>query len=220
MIVQVSTYSARELRLLNLSNLISALQNDPDLAHVNPSVLAKVMQTIYVVTGCDYISFYSQIGKATFLRYFYQYTSFITAGNDPSTPGTLYDVGLESNNYKLGYLAFLRLIGTVYFKKHSSGFDTQSPVTHFSHFGNQGLTVEEQHSKWLDSIRQTIWYRTKFENEMIASDDALMLHWKRSCWILHMWSQADQNEKKCSAGCECTNCCSHIDSSSDTSSSV
>jgi len=54
--------------------------------------------------------------------------------------------------------------------------------------------VEEQHSKWLDSIRQTIWYRTKFENEMTASDDTLMLHWKRSCWILHMWSQADQNE--------------------------
>ena len=138
------------------------------------------MQTIYVVTGCDYISFFSQIGKATFLRYFYQYTSFITAGNDPSTPGTLYDVGLESDNYKLGYLAFLRLIGTVYFKKHSSGFDTQSPVTHFSHFGNQGLTVEEQHSKWLDSIQQTIWYRTKFENEMTASDDTLMLHWKRT----------------------------------------
>lgn len=34
--------------------------------------------------------------------------------------------------------------------------------------------MEEQHSKWLDSIRQTIWYRTKFENEMIASDDATL----------------------------------------------
>ena len=123
---------------------------------------------------------FSQIGKATFSRYFYQYTSFITAGNDPSTPGTLYDVGLESDNYKLGYLAFLRLKGTVHFKKHSSGFDTQSPVTHFSHFGKQGLTVEEQHSKCLDSIQQTIWYRTKFENEMTASDDTLMLHWKRT----------------------------------------
>jgi len=62
-IVQVSTYSTRELRLLNLSNLISALQNDPDLAHVNPSVLAKVMQTIYVVTGCDYISFYQPAAR-------------------------------------------------------------------------------------------------------------------------------------------------------------
>ena len=29
---------------------------------------------------------------------------------------------------------------------------------------------------------------------MIASDEALMLHWKRSCWVLNMWKQADQNE--------------------------
>ena len=48
--------------------------------------------------------------------------------------------------------------------------------------------------KWLDDIRQTIWYRIKFENEMVASDDALMLHWKRSCWILNMWRQADKSK--------------------------
>ena len=30
----------------------------------------------------------------------------------------------------------------------------------------------------------------KFENEMIASDEALLLHWKRTCWILHMWNQS------------------------------
>ena len=92
-IVQVSTYSAQELRLLNLSNLISALQNDPDLAHVNPSVLAKVMQTIYVVTGCDYISFFSQIGKATFVRYFYQYTSCALIGVQIKQPNFRMDFG-------------------------------------------------------------------------------------------------------------------------------
>ena len=39
-----------------------------------------------------------------------------------------------------------------------------------------------------------LWYRTKFENEMIAADDALMLHWKRSCWVVNMWKQADKQE--------------------------
>ena len=128
------------------------------------------------------------------MRYLYQYSSFITAGNDPNTPGTLADVQFDSDQYKLGYLAFIRLIGTVYFKKYSSGFQTQSPSEHFSKFKDKGLTVQEQHSKWLDDIRQTIWYRTKFENEMIASDEILMFHWKRSCWVLNMWKQADQNE--------------------------
>ena len=62
------------------------------------------------------------------------------------------------------------------------------------HLLHKNLSVEEQHLKWLDNIRKTIWYRIKFENEMIVSDDALMLHWKRSCWILNMWHQADKSK--------------------------
>ena len=29
-------------------------------------------------------------------------------------------------------------------------------------------------------------------NEMVASNDAFLFHWKRTCWVLHMWQQADQ----------------------------
>ena len=192
-ILQVSTYSARELRFLKLSTMSDSLRNDPDLARIGSEILPMVMQTIYVATGCDYTSFFSQIGKATFLRYYFQYASFITEGVN-STPGTLADVSLSDGSYKLGYLAFVHLVGTVYFKKHSSGFFTDSPSSHFANFTDQHLTIEQHHSRWLDDIRQTIWYRTKFENEMIASDEALMLHWKRTCWVLHMWNQADSSE--------------------------
>ena len=70
------------------------------------------------------------------------------------------------------------------------GFDPHSSPEVFSlEKKSQDLytsaTVNE-HIKWLDDIRQTIWYRTKIENEMVASDDALMLHWKRTCWIVHV----------------------------------
>ena len=88
--------------------------------------------------------------------------------------------------YQYGYLAFLRLVGTVYFKKHCTGFDTSSPSAYFQTFQDASLTVLQQHSAWLDSIRQNIWYRVKFENEMIPSDEALLLHWKRTCWIIDM----------------------------------
>ena len=86
-----------------------------------------------------------------------------------------------------------RLIGTVYFKKHASGFGTYSPAAHFQKFTDPTLTVREQHSAWLEDIRQNISYRIKFENEMVPSDEALKLHWKRSCWVIHMWKQSDQN---------------------------
>ncbi len=28
---------------------------------------------------------------------------------------------------------------------------------------------------------------------MVASDEALMFHWKRVCWVANMWNQADRN---------------------------
>ena len=142
-----------------------------------------------MVSGCDYISF-NQIGKGTFLRYFFQYASFINGG-DRDTPGTLADISIEDN--ETGYLSFLRLIGSVFFKKHASGFNTTSPQSHFLTFLDPNLTTMEQHCAWLENVRQTIWDRISFESEMIPSDEALHLHWIRSCWVIHMWAQADTN---------------------------
>ena len=192
--MQTSALSSRELQLLNITNLVQAFKTDPDLALIEQEKVPEIMQTIYAVSGCDYVSFFSGLGKATFLRYFFQYASFITAGSSyhSSTAGTLADTDLDSN-YELGYLAFLRLVGTVYFKKYSTGFDTRSPVSHFMRFSTEPR--EQQHSKWIESIRETIWVRTKSEREMVPSDDALMLHWKRSCWVIHMWSQANRAQQ-------------------------
>ena len=191
-VMQISALSSRELQLLNVTHLIWAIQTDPDLALIDQNKLPAIMQTVYAVSGCDYVSFFSGLGKATFLRYFFQYATFITAGSshNQSTAGTLADTDLDGN-YELGYLAFLRLIGTVYFKKYSTGFDTKSPVTHFMSFASQ----PKQHSKWIESIRETIWVRTKSEQEMVPSDDALMMHWKRSCWVVDMWGRADRAEQ-------------------------
>ena len=189
-IVQVSAINNKQLKLLHLSALVKALDHDPDLSKIERDILPQVLQSLYVVSGCDYISFFSNMGKATFLRYFYQYSSFISGAKE--LPGTLADTNHE--HYKIGYLAFLRLIGTIYFKKHSTAFDTPSPARHFQAFYSQDRLVEQQHTVWLDDIRQNVWYRVKFENEMIPSNEALLLHWKRACWVIEMWKQADKKE--------------------------
>ena len=102
------------------------------------------------------------------------------------------NVGLGNRDFQTGFLAFTRLVGTAYFKLHSPSFQCTSPATHFMSLSNQALTTQEHHSKWLESIQKAIWYRVKFENEEIPSYDALMLHWKRSCWVMHMWQQSDK----------------------------
>ena len=144
-VVQVSKHNSREVRILSLSSLTKALEYDPDLGRLSSRELPQLLQTIYVSTGCDYISFFSQIGKASFMKYFLQYASFISEGGNPSTPGSLSNISLANNDWKLGLLSFLRLIGTVYFKKHSSAFDVQSPVAHYNQFYNSSRSVEEQH---------------------------------------------------------------------------
>ena len=81
------------------------------------------------------------------MRYFFQYAEFISSGTD-TTPGTLADTGLELN---IGFLAFLHLVGTVYFKTHALAFSTPSPVTLFNKYNNSA-TALEQHCLWLEDI--------------------------------------------------------------------
>ena len=45
--------------LLHLNHLILALTDDPDLGNVDATILPRVLQTLYVTTGCDYTSFFS-----------------------------------------------------------------------------------------------------------------------------------------------------------------
>ena len=189
-IVQINPYNSKELSYLHLSSLTTALCNDPDLASIPSQLLPQIFQTIYVVTGCDYISFFSGIGKATFLRYLYQHAELVTSGKG-NAPGTLADVGLNNCAFDTGFLAFLRLIGMIYFKKYASGFSTPTPE---SHFNTQGLIPLEAHRLWLDDIRQCMWDRVQFENAMVPSTDALYRHWMRACWVIDMWHQASNNE--------------------------
>ena len=96
-------------------------------------------------------------------------------------------------DFESGFMAFLRLVGVVYMKRHGSGFSGMSPEAYYNQFLKHGQTALQHHNTWLDSIRQCIWDRIQFENDMIPNTDALYRHWKRTCWVLNLWKQADTN---------------------------
>ena len=54
--IQVSRPSDKELKLLHLNTLIDVLRRDPDLVHIPESDIPRVFQTLFVATGCDYVS--------------------------------------------------------------------------------------------------------------------------------------------------------------------
>ena len=99
---------------MHLHSLCSSLSGDPDLAIIPSEIHPLVLQTLYVLDAIMSF-FFAGLGKATFLRNFFQHANFINA-NSNDLPGKLADT--SHDHIQCGLLAFVRLIGTVYFKKH------------------------------------------------------------------------------------------------------
>ena len=177
-------------RYLHLNKFIQALHSDPDLAQVSPEQRASIVQAVYILTGCDYISYFKGIGKVFFLNVLFQHATFITGGINPS--GSLAQLVCQENSH-LGQLAFVRLVGCAYFKKHLAGFKFDTPEALF-----HSITIpstEQQHKEWLDIIRTIVWERSYDECHYVPSYEALLgLHWKRCTWVARYWGQATENE--------------------------
>ena len=99
-------------------------------------------------------------------------------------PGTLADIESDS-----ALLSFFRLVGCTYFRKHKPVL-LPMPATIFNSLYKDHQTPLRI---WLQFIRERVWSRIKYEEEMIPSADALGRHWKRSCWVLPIWRQANRN---------------------------
>ena len=185
-LVRLSKFNAVEHKLLDVQALIHAFTNDPELAHIPSHDLPSLIQVLFVCSGCDFISFFNGLGKASFLATLLEYSNFICANNE-KIAGTL----AEANSH--GKLPFLRLIGCAYYRKHRAAFlpTYPSPVTLYNSIKEGDHNTH--HSKWLHVIRERIWSRIKFEEDMIPSDGALERHWLRTCWVLAIWRQACSN---------------------------
>ena len=64
-IVQLSKFNNRELRLVDMKALIHGFSNDPSLAPIPPSFIPQTLQVLYVSTGCSY---FHGLGKTSFLN--------------------------------------------------------------------------------------------------------------------------------------------------------
>ena len=188
-IVRLSQFTSKELCLLHMKELIHAFTNDPDLATIPQQQIPSTMQTLYVCTGCDFISFFHGLGKAYFLNSLFEYSDFICSNSD-QIPGTLAQPESEQS-----LLSFFRLVGCTYFRKHKAAFLPMypTPMSVFHSLSRDKQTPLAHHNTWLQFLRERVWSRIKYEEEMIPSDDALERHWKRSCWVLAVWKQANDN---------------------------
>ena len=62
-IIQLNVPHSSDTKYLNLNNLKKAFSHDPDLSTVPKEDLGAIRQTLFISTGCDYISHFKTMGK-------------------------------------------------------------------------------------------------------------------------------------------------------------
>ena len=94
-----------------------------------------------------------------------------------------------------GFLAFVRLVGAVYFKKYAATFlsvyNFKTPAHHFNSIQTaqcqSPLSSEDQHKTWFKQLRTVVAERIVTEEERVPSYTSLWRHWLRTCWCAQLW---------------------------------
>jgi hypothetical protein len=189
-VVQINMPGSQLQKYISVNKLAEELVLDQELNAALNSLAPKYLHIVYVCSGCDYVSYFTKLGKPTFYRLAFKYADFIWNGkinHNESVPGnfeSMPEAGCQecsgmptdicpSCRAKItdSACAFFRLIGVVYYTKYANAFSTyDSPCHHFSEITGQSLQTDvtpyQLHCKWLDDIRERIWQRFVFEDEV------------------------------------------------------
>ena len=187
-LVQQSKSTTNSPKFIDMAALCNGIKLDSDLSAVQEEHRCQSIQSLYVSTDCDYVSFFTGLGKASFLSAFFQYAKFIASGDPIGSIGHT-----QMDEPDASFLSFVRLVGCTYFKAHSSAFKLETPVAQFYSVENP-KTPWDYHAQWLSAIRKEVWLRADNDSKTVPSIEALQLHWKRSVWVIGMWHMSIEND--------------------------
>lgn len=110
-------------------------------------------------------------------------------------PGSLHHTNTSTK--ESGFLSFVRLVGSCYFKKHLSAFVAikghKTPF-HLYNSISASLPNRDKHELWLQEIRKIVSERILNEEERLPSITSLWRHWLRSCWVSQMWQNSSEQD--------------------------
>ncbi|CAC5360396.1 unnamed protein product [Mytilus coruscus] len=167
-----------DLIFFSMNRSIRCLESDPDLHSIEKDDLPLIIQNLFILTGCDYVSFFKDHEFIT--------TSLV----ENNVIGKL---SLTNSDDISSFLSFIRLIGCEYWRKCSSAFlreKLETPEQLYRTVYSSNLSPKENHIAWISKIREALYSRVPSEEFYLPSFDALFLHWKRSYWVSRVWVQA------------------------------
>ena len=81
-------------------------------------------------------------------------------------------------------------------QKHLAKFTLDTPRALYMSLAQDGIGRVQQHKRFIEVIRESVWSRIEFEAELPPSFDALWHHWQQTCWVSNMWNQAASNHMR------------------------
>jgi hypothetical protein len=186
---------------VDLTKLLDIMGKNNELCVFDQGTLGRELQALFVCSGCDYVSFFNNYSKNSFYEAYFNNIDFISSNDSYS--GMLSQASTQT--WQLGFQSFCRLVGCVFLKKCSNSFEYKmnfqkkpTPVEIFDKIieGNVDMSSEQVLKEWLEQIRASIMKTEGCQSEesWLPSDDALLFHWKRCCYVLQIWEQADRTE--------------------------
>ncbi len=109
-----------------MNRLLVLMSQNSDLRRLSPHFLGLEFQVLYVLSGCDYVSFFQHVSKFNFFDVYVDNLYFISFKEDYL--GTLSQTDIA--DWEDGLLAFYRLVAYVYFKKCAGSFRVSMGVNH------------------------------------------------------------------------------------------
>lgn len=126
---------------------------------------------IYIMSGCDYISFFYYITKQHFFNTFIEYNQYIFNVKNNSL------IFFEDSKFKIIYNSCLKLIGICYYKKYTKYFDDDVLFMPGKHCVN-----------YMYNILSKKFYNNK--EKIIPDIISLNFHLLRCEYVINMWNQA------------------------------
>ena len=77
-VIVLLTPVGREMKLLHLNQLVDALESDLDLQCLPTEQIKGIIQVMYVLSGCDFTSFFYGLSKNSFLKTLFENSAFIS----------------------------------------------------------------------------------------------------------------------------------------------
>ncbi|CAC5359527.1 unnamed protein product [Mytilus coruscus] len=135
------------------------------------------------------------IDQESFEQHLFQFSKFICGGENMHAIGFLAETA--SDNKENGFNSFIRLIGSLYFKKNASEFlpefTSSNDIFKSLCQNHTMLSTRQLHEKWLDRISDKVQVRASYEDEIPPNLTTLHYHWLRSCLVSQMYDQASDN---------------------------